>query len=399
MSNFSLTAFICLLFLASLGYDSEVLLEAPATLVTMLEDLRHALVQPSNKPMTRTTNHEFVCQYKNPEYYFSRCFASLYPYGRGCPSDENCLKISISNYVKYVLCLGGGPSARRFQQNSKFIFTSYTMELKRKIGAVAYLAQRKDTENITEDVAPKVKDINDLLTYLNDEVVVSDVGISSIINNNDELLTIDPSIQTELRISEIEKLIKRLVPYSKNLQGSMSHIQYERGKLMAMIPSPIITNNGCWRLFFTNAPSDVYESRFFDIVGSPITDCSVDAWISREAKVSSFVLFPYYRNLICLLLKFQTRLLSEEKRIILLRQHPAIFARLYDKKQDCFWDHLLLGKERPLGLITDYWRRVEVREAELWFFLRVFYYLMYNNLFLILYMSSFRHEVLHMSIV
>ena len=29
-----------------------------------------------------------------------------------------------------------------------------------------------------------------------------------------------------------------------------------------------------------------------------------------------------------------------------------------------FWDNLLLGKERPLGLITDYWRRVEVREAK-----------------------------------
>lgn len=115
--------FFCFI-LASLGYDSEVLLEAPATLVTMLEDLRHALVRPSKKPIIRSTNHEFVCQYKNPEYYFSRCFATLYPYGRGCPSDENCLKISIANYVKYVLCLGGGPGARRFQQNSKFIFTA-----------------------------------------------------------------------------------------------------------------------------------------------------------------------------------------------------------------------------------------------------------------------------------
>ena len=278
---------------ASLGYDSEVLLEAPDSLVTMLEDLRHTLVQPTQKPIIRTANHEFVCQFKNPEYYFPRCFASLYPYGRGCPSDENCLKISVANYLKYVLCLGGGPSARRFQQNSKFIFTSYTMELKRKIGGVAYLAQRKDSDNISDDISPKVKDINDLLSYLNNDVVVSDVGISSIINNHDDLLTVAPYIQTELRISEIEKLIKRLVPYSKSLQGTMSHIQYERGKLMAMIPSPIITNNGSWRLFFTNAPSDVYESRFFDIVTTPITDSSVESWNSRKEKVCLLFMFIF----------------------------------------------------------------------------------------------------------
>ena len=39
---------------------------------------------------------------------------------------------------------------------------------------------------------------------------------------------------------EMQKLIKRLIPYSLSLQGSISYIAFERAKLMAMISSPII---------------------------------------------------------------------------------------------------------------------------------------------------------------
>ena len=72
----------------------------------------------------------------------------------------------MANYVKHMLCLGGGPDARRFQQNAKFIFTMYTMEMRRKIGGVAFLAQRKDYDEESMDDAPSIKDINELLSYL-----------------------------------------------------------------------------------------------------------------------------------------------------------------------------------------------------------------------------------------
>jgi hypothetical protein len=42
-----------------------------------------------------------------------------------------------------MLCLGGGPSARRFQQSAGFIFNMYTMEMRRKLGGVAFVAQKK----------------------------------------------------------------------------------------------------------------------------------------------------------------------------------------------------------------------------------------------------------------
>ena len=53
--------------------------------------------------------------------------------------------------------------------------------------------------------------------------------------------------------------------------------------------------------------------------------------------------------------------MNETTRMALLRNHPAIVARLFDTKQECIWKYLLMGKGKPFGTITDYWRRVEVR--------------------------------------
>lgn len=54
---------------------------------------------------------------------------------------------------------------------------------------------------------------------------------------------------------------------------------------MAMIPSPIICNYGSWRLFFTTAPADLYDSQISDVVGSPITQSSIDSWGVRAKEV------------------------------------------------------------------------------------------------------------------
>ena len=54
---------------------------------------------------------------------------------------------------------------------------------------------------------------------------------------------------------------------------------------MAMIPSPIINKLGLWRLFFTVAPADLYDCRFFEVVQSQINDSSPEYWDSRLIKV------------------------------------------------------------------------------------------------------------------
>lgn len=341
------------------------MLEAPESLVSLLEDLRDSLVEPKVTAQIRTGLHEFVCQYKNPQYYLSRCFVSLYPFGRGCPSDKNCPKLSMADYYKFALCLGGGPHARRFQQNSKFIFTAYTMEMKRKIGGAAYLAQRKESDHLIDDVPPTIKDINELLSFLENSDAVRTSELPNVINITDGSYVSNINPEVNIRYSEIEKLIKRIIPYSKSLLGSMTHIAYERGKLMAMIPSSIILNDGSWRLFLTNAPADLYESRFYDVVESPIIESSVESWSARFNKVCDYIYLLPFCNFLTIFYLYQTKSLSEYARMVLLRKHPAVMARLFDKKQDCFWQNLLLGKSRPLGLITDYWRRVEVTLSSL----------------------------------
>jgi hypothetical protein len=65
---------------------------------------------------------------------------------------------------------------------------------------------------------------------------------------------------------EMQKLKQRLVPYSRSLQGTAPHIAFERTKLMAMIPSPIMKKIGSCRWFLTMAPSDKYENRTIEVI-------------------------------------------------------------------------------------------------------------------------------------
>ena len=120
-----------------------------------------------------------------------------------------------------------------------------------------------------------------LIIYLsNIESISSDANIESSFNKHDEI--------------ELQKLIKRLIPYSQNLQGSVTHIAYERAKLMAMIPSPTINKLGIWRLFFTVAPADMYENRFYEVVQSPIIGENDESWKIRtifNVNIYSNILF------------------------------------------------------------------------------------------------------------
>ena len=270
------------------------MLEVPVTVVSHIEDLCKTLIDPAKGNVERRNNHEFVCQFKNPEFYLSRCFATLYPYGRGCPSDKSSGFMSVAKYTKHMLCLGGGPSPRRFQQSSNFIFTLYNMEMKRKIGGVAYVAQKRNLDGsvLEPEVTPNISDINNLLSYLVDTSESSQLNCNNVGPDYINKVLKDNPIGNKHDEKEMQKLIRRLIPYSQSLQGSVTHISHERNKLMAMIPSPIINNLGMWRLFFTVAPADMFENRFYEVVQSPICDNSVESWGLRTEKVITF--FYYF---------------------------------------------------------------------------------------------------------
>jgi hypothetical protein len=278
----------------SAGQESEILLETHQSLVSQLKELQETLRAPVLKNNERNAQHEFVCQYKNPEYYLPRCFATLYPYGRGCPCDKYRRgPLTMAKYISHSLCVGGGPFPRRFQNSAKYIFSTYTMEMKRKVGGVAYVAQRKklDGKVNEQDILPTINDIKKLLSYLE----ATDVGDLNqpLLNRNMRERGVPIAEYNENTSSttaaqndkDIQKLIKRLVPYSKSLQGTAPHIAYERTKLMAMISSQIISDLGNWRYFFTTAPADLYDNRLYEVVQSSITDNSSDAWNIRTQQV------------------------------------------------------------------------------------------------------------------
>lgn len=50
----------------------------------------------------------------------------------------------------------------------------------------------------------------------------------------------------------------------------------------------------------------------------------------------------------------QALTMNEATRMYLLRNHPAIVARLFDTKQEFIWKYLLMGENRPFGTIKDY---------------------------------------------
>jgi hypothetical protein len=168
------------------------------------------------------------------------------------------------------------------------------MEMKRKVGGVAYAAQRrnKDGSEVEKEEPPNISDINDLLSYLGKPVNQDDLTSDKVSFSQRTA----ESTENLCNEREMVKLIKRLIPYSKSLQGSAPHIAYERAKLMAMIPSPIISKEGLWRLFFTVAPADLFENRFYEVVQSPITDISLDSWEERVHKVIPIIHENRYSN-------------------------------------------------------------------------------------------------------
>ena len=256
------------------GGELDILLLTMPSVLNNLEEIRASIGTNDNKIMERNSNFEFVTAYMNPEYYLPRCFPTLFPYGRGCPSDVNGTKITMRAHSAHMLCRGGGPNPRSFQNCTNYIFTMYTMEMKRKIGGVAYIAERKylDGSREEEDTPPTAEEILNLLSYLEDDVGVTNNMTSNITNN-------------DIHREEMRHLLNRLIPYAKGLQGTPMQISHEKTKLMAMISSPIINKEGCFRWFTTFAPADLYENRLMEIVQDVIIDESDNAWLARSEKV------------------------------------------------------------------------------------------------------------------
>ena len=109
-----------------------------------------------------------------------------------------------------MLCLGGGPNPRRFQQSSKFIFTKY----------ISYAAQRKYLNDVAieDEILPTVGEINNLLLYLNSSNVAMDSAHNKNVSEGHTHNVENRTIKTVPKSNEKEtqRLIQRLVPYSQS---------------------------------------------------------------------------------------------------------------------------------------------------------------------------------------
>lgn len=120
--------------------EKEILLEPEASVLTQLEELRSILSPSSPNVLTRGNSFEFVHLYTHSEFYFSKCFPNIFPFGRGCPSDKMTKLSNLRSHSQKMLKRGGGPEPRRFQQSPNYYFTVYNALVKQKIGGIAMLA-------------------------------------------------------------------------------------------------------------------------------------------------------------------------------------------------------------------------------------------------------------------
>jgi hypothetical protein len=259
-------------------------------------------------------NGEYVADYSTG-HFMQKAFPHLYPYGRGGPGDSPDVTFDHA-YIANMLLLG---NCRSFQRCPRFVFYSYTWLMRKKVGTIAHLAERTGRSGVEEFT---VADAKQLLVDL------TAAG--------------DPHAGCALSKAKLWSMISKLQPYSQFVPGTELYFAEERRKLMAVISSPATTVVGQWTWFYTEAQADMYLAEIYDnaVTSFPGTRLATrNAALPERLAVSDS--------------------LTAKQREDILQSHPFMSARIHALQQDAFWKHVLQGKRRPLGDITDYWMRVE----------------------------------------
>jgi len=331
--------------------DNEIMLFNETKITNHLKDLKtqlgmkedyNSMNSSNNNDNSNNNNYTFVSLFHNSEYFYEKCFPTLYPYGYGGPSDSlfQMNKNKLSEYYKHVLQSNIGVNGRRFQSNPNFIFLAYNAEMKRRFSNLAFTA----SDNKSETAKPGSNSLN--LTVGEIDMLIEYFKFNpeqelSMLQNNVFISSEDKSFNDSETLKKIKSIIRRLSIYSNDLPGTPNYMIQERNKLLAMITSSTILNEGCWRFFVTMTPKDLYDHNLYDIL------------MNKNFELSDK--------------------LTLEERNDLLKLHPCLAARLFKIKQDLIWKYILNGTNKPLGDIMESWRHMEV-----------IYYNYFNIIFIIL---------------
>ena len=317
--------------------DNEIMLFNETKIVDYLNEFKTQLglkEQNINKVYNESNNNNntgytFVSLFHNSEYFYEKCFPTLYPYGHGGPSDPRfkMTKNKLNEYYKHVLQSNCGVDGRRFQSNPNFIFLAYNAEMKRRFSNLVFTASDNKSDNVksnSHSLNLTIGEIDMIIDYFkfNPEQELSMLENNVFISSEDKLFNESETLK------KIKGIIRRLSIYSSDLPGTPNYMIQERNKLLAMITSSTIINNGCWRFFLTMTPKDLYDHNLYDII------------MNNDFELSDK--------------------LTLEERNVLLKQHPCLAARLFKIKQDLIWKYILNGSNKPLGEIIESWRHMEV---------------------------------------
>ena len=356
----------------------------------------NAAEQSGNKqPVLQRGNlHSFVDSYHQSDHYWEKSFPALYPYGRGGPSDILASGKTFSVYAKHRLMQGGLMFAqgRRYQWNASWIFMAYHTETRRKIAGITGAAAREktdlratgladdqETENMNSEILPDNDEMMEFLVNQNVHCGNSSVNADSYLadgsssgsssSGDDDEKDFNVARMRNLAAflkhaeadphapEEIKRLMERMVPYCKDLAGTPLQIAYERKKLLAMISSPLITNDSSWRWFLTMSPADTYEPLLFQIAYLGYYDKYEnlsDELIDQEPQTAE------EKEWLEVTREKEIKRLTKIERLDILRRHPALSARIFEIKQEAIHHCIINGVNAPLGIVSHFWRRIEV---------------------------------------
>ena len=239
----------------------------------------------------------------------------------GAPDNGEGKSQLSKSYIKN--CFKGGRN-RNFQQDSNFLFYSYSFIVRSACGTISFLADRSGLRE-------------------NDDPIITVAEATEFLRLN-KLGLKASSLMSETKLSY---LMSRMRPYASVLEGSALHMAQMQRQLLSLISSPLTTSKSEWNFFFTTAQPDHHTPLLYDncitssyhlLMGSGINVDHTASIIQRRDAVDQ---------------------LTTTQRLHLLKHHPILCARLFDIQQQAYFEIILCGQDAPLGQIDDFWRRGE----------------------------------------
>lgn len=138
---------------------------------------------------------------------------------------------------------------------------------------------------------------------------------------------------------QVYRLLARVQPYIIAAPGTVPYFKKKAAELMAMLYSPAVTGNGVWRWFRTESQPDRYLSTIYDNAVTSTMPANLDVSLVERRRLSDA--------------------LTSSQRATILRDHPALSSRIHYLQQALMYEHVLCGKDKPLGTISDRFSRLE----------------------------------------